>query len=644
MPYDIVRLALRKAATDAGEQIFRHVTKSTVRPDRLLLPAPEPTLPEKLTRFSVRPLSTMTRHLAAVASGRADPDLVITGARALSTYSERLLDNREIWIAGGRIAAVKPAGSYKGPASRYDARGGIVAPGLVDPHIHIESSMVSACAYAEAALLNGTTTIFCDSHEIGNVMDVAGIEAMMEDARAAPLSIYHTLASTVPATSPELETAGGDLTPEKIAYLFDRWPEAVGLGEKMDFVPVTLGDERSHAILAASLQRGRPVSGHVYGREFVAAYAAAGVTDTHEAIDRDIADDLLEAGVWIFLRGGPPTTPWHSLPEAIKTITELGASAKRIALCTDDRDAEDLMMFGLDWVTRQAVKAGIKPLEAWSMGSLHGATRFGMGEEIGGLGGGRRADLVLMGDDLDPVSTWYGGELVVDGGKITPRLDAALSERYRYPDAAYHSVRLPKTLKLTPELPSTKVAVHAMRTVPPGISVEHAVIELEPANDWQTHLDRHDLCFVAVIERHGKSDGNVAHGLLNSFGLKRGAVASSVGHDSHNIIVAGVSEADMTVAVRTIEAHQGGICVVDNGVVKAMVPLPIAGLMSDKRVTEVASEVEKLKVAWQEAGCTVPYMGFNLLPLSVIPEIRITDKGLVLVPEMAQVPLFEPIG
>ncbi|WP_036035117.1 amidohydrolase family protein, partial [Bradyrhizobium yuanmingense] len=335
----------------------------------------------KLTRFSVAPLHSMTRRLADVASARVAPDLVVAGARVLSTYSERIHQGREVWITGGRIAAVKSAGTAKkawNDVPLYDAAGGIIAPGLVDPHIHIESSMVTACAYAEAALLNGTTTIFCDSHEIGNVMDVAGVEAMLEDARQAPLSIFLTVPSTVPATSAELETAGGDLTPDKIAGLFDRWPEAVALGEKMDFVPVTMGDERSHAILAAALKRGRPVSGHVYGREFVAAYAASGVTDTHEAIDRDIADDLLDAGVWVFLRGGPPTTPWHSLPQAIRTITELGASHKRTAVCTDDRDADDLLLFGLDWVVREAVKAGMSPEQAWSMGSLHGATRFGM--------------------------------------------------------------------------------------------------------------------------------------------------------------------------------------------------------------------------------------------------------------------------
>lgn len=593
-----------------------------------------------LTRFSVAPLSGMTRHLADVASGRADPDLVITGVRTLNTYSERIAKNKEVWVARGRIAAVKPAGTYQGASRRYDGKGGIIAPGLVDPHLHIESSMVTACAYAEAALLNGTTTIFCDSHEIGNVMDVAGVEAMLEDARQAPLSIFLTVPSTVPATSPEMETAGGDLTPEKIAGIFDRWPEAVALGEKMDFVPVCMSDERSHAIIEASLSRGRPVSGHVYGREFVAAYAAAGVTDTHEAIDRDIADDLLDAGVWVFLRGGPPTTPWHSLPEAIKTITELGSSTKRVAVCTDDRDADDLLMFGQDWVTRQAMKAGIKPETAWSMGSLHGATRFGMENEIGGLGGGRRADLVLLNDDLEPQNTWYGGELVVEYKTITPVLDQALSTRYTYPDAAFTSVKVPSAVTMTPDVPSRDVTANVLRVALPGITLFHDTVDLKASNDWTTHFDEHGLCFVTIIERHGKSDGNVAHGLLKDFGLKDGAVASSVGHDSHNIIIAGTNAEDMQVALTALKEHQGGVVTVQGGKVTAMVPLPIAGLLSDKRVTAVAEEMSALKVVWKEMGCTIPFMGFNLIPLSVIPEIRITDKGMVRVPEMVLQPLY----
>ena len=230
---------------------------------------------------------------------------MLTGARVLSAYTERILDEREVWLCKGRIAAVKPVGTAKGAPS-YDVQGGILAPGLVDPHIHIESSMMTACAYAEAALLNGTTTIFCDSHEIGNVCDAEGIEWMLEDARQAALNIYLTVPSTVPATTPAFETAGGDLTAEKIGALFDAWPEAAALGEKMDFVSVAQGDARSHAIIRAALERGKPVSGHVYGREFVAAYAASGVTDTHEAIDRDIADDLLEAGHVDFPARRPP--------------------------------------------------------------------------------------------------------------------------------------------------------------------------------------------------------------------------------------------------------------------------------------------------------------------------------------------------
>jgi adenine deaminase len=578
--------------------------------------------------------------------GRELPDLVVTGARILSTYTDRMRAEREIWIKSGRIAAIMPAGSWRSPrgsgVARFDARGGIVAPGLVDPHIHIESSMMTACAYAEPALLNGTTTIFCDSHEIGNVCDARGIEWMLEDARRAPLSIFLTVPSTVPATGPRFETAGGDLTPAKIGRLFDRWPEAVALGEKMDFVKVAMGDRRSHAVLAEALRRGLPVSGHVYGHEFVAACAASGISDTHEAIDRAISDDFLENGVWVFLRGGNPSTPWNSLPLAIRAVTELGASTKRVCVCTDDRDADDLYSFGMDWVVRSAVRAGIRPPVAWSMGSLHPATRFGMDGEIGGLAPARRADMVLLDDSLRPRCTWYGGELVVRDGKVTPLLERALSRRYRYPRAAYATVRLPRSPVLTPALPAGPVTANVIRTVRGKIVLVHDRIAIRPrkGEPWGPVLARHRLCFVTVVERHGKS-GAAAHGLLRDFGLRDGAVASSVGHDAHNVILAGTTAADMRRALSEIRRMRGGVCVVRRGRVAARVALPVAGLMSDKRAGAVAAETTVLKRAWKAAGCTLPYMGFNLIPLSVIPEIRITDKGLVTVPDTRIVPLFE---
>jgi adenine deaminase len=589
----------------------------------------------------------MTRSLAAVAMGRAAPDVVITGARVLSTYTERIHREREVWLKGGRIAVAHPAGTYKrakivGPAAKcYDARGGIIAPGLVDPHVHIESSMMTACAFAEAALLNGTTTVFCDSHEIGNVCDVAGIEWMLEDARRAPLSIYLTVPSTVPATNAKLETAGGDLTPAKIGRIFDRWPEAAALGEKMDYIPVAMGDARSHAILAEALQRGRPVCGHIYGREFVAAGAASGITDTHEAIDREIANDFLENGLWIFLRGGNPQTPWHSLPQAIKAVTELGANPKRVCVCTDDRDADDLFMFGMDWVVRQAVAAGLGTSTAWSLGSLHPATRYAKDGEFGGLGPGRRADLVLLNDALEVQNTWYGGQLVVERRRITSLLDRALSRRYRYPRKAYATVKLRKAAVLTPSLPSRAVTANVIRVVPPGILTAHDRLSMAAGTTWKELFARHDLCFLTVIERHGKN-GGVGFGLLRDFGLKDGAVASSVGHDAHNIVLAGTNEPDLQLALATVKKLRGGVCAVRGGTVLASVALPIAGLLSDKRAPVVAKETTALKRAWTKLGCKVPYMGFNLLPLSVIPELRLTDRGLIDVIRMRVLPLFEP--
>jgi len=594
-----------------------------------------------MTRFDVPPLAQVTRHLADVASGRSAPDLVISGGGVLSVYTERRLPDQELWISRGRIAAVKPAGSCQfSGVELYDAQGGILAPGLVDPHIHIESSMMTACAYAEAALINGTTTIFCDSHEIGNVCDVDGVIWMLEDARQAPLNIFLTLPSTIPATHSGLETAGGDLTPAKIGAIFDEWPEAIALGEKMDFIQVVAGDERSHAVLAEALGRGLPVCGHIYGRLFVAAYAASGVTDTHEAIDREIANDLLEAGMWVFLRGGPPTTPWHSLPHAIKAVTELGANPKRVCVCTDDRDADDLFVFGLDWVVRQAVLNGMQPVTAWSCGSLHPASRYSMDGELGGLGAARRADVVLLDDNLEPKNTWYGGQLVVQDKKPTPRLEQALERRYQYPKRSYQTVTVNTVRPLIPDLPTDRVQVNFIALEGANIPTKHERLEVDSAPDWASFLARENACFLTVVERHGKT-GSAAFGLLKNFGLIDAAVGSSVGHDAHNIVIAGTNEGDMKIVLEFMQESQGGICIVRGGRILASVRLPIAGLLSDARAGQVAAETTALKKVWTEVGCQLPYMGFNLLPLSVIPEIRLTDKGLVLCPAMTIVPLFE---
>jgi adenine deaminase len=601
-----------------------------------------------ITRFSVPPLSKSTQNLARVASGKSIPDLIISNARVLSTYTDRILENKEIWISNGRIACVKNSEDSlkifnKKDLNIYDAENNILAPGLVDPHMHIESSMMTGCAYAEAALLNGTTTIFCDSHEIGNVSDVEGIEWMLEDCRQAPLSIFLTLPSTIPATNNTLETAGGSLDALKASNLYDKWPEIIGLGEKMDFVSVCNADDLPHSIIAETLKRNLPVSGHVFGREFVAAYAASGITDTHEAEEKLFTNDLLDAGLWIFLRGGNPKTPWNSIKEAIKVITEFNASTKRICVCTDDRDADDLFNFGLDWVVRQANDLGIDKTTAWSMGYLHPATRYNIDRDYGALGNSRRADIIMIDDNLKVHNTWLGGELVVENKKITSVLDDQLTnKRYQYPSKAYNTVHLPPKVKMIPDLPSKKLfKINVIRTQLPGILTFKEQIPInEPVASWSELIQKHDLCHLCVIERHNKV-GDYAHGFLKGFNLKLGAVASSVGHDAHNIIVAGNNPEDMQFAVNRIQETQGGIVIINNKKLVAEVKLPIAGLLSDKKASEVAKENEIFKKSWIEAGCILPYMGFNLLPLSVIPNFRITNKGLVDVNSMKIEPLFE---
>ena len=601
-----------------------------------------------INRFSVPLLSDCTQQLTNVASGKIIPDLVLSNARILSTYTDRILEDREIWISNGRIACVKDNSESlklfnKSELNIYDVQKNILAPGLIDPHMHIESSMMTGCAYAEAALLNGTTTIFCDSHEIGNVSDVEGIEWMLEDCRQAPLSIFLTLPSTIPATNDTLETAGGSLDAIKASKLYDKWPEIIGLGEKMDFVSVCNADDLPHSIISETLKRNLPVSGHVFGREFVAAYAASGVTDTHEAEEKLFTNDLLDAGLWIFLRGGNPKTPWNSIKEAIKVITEFKASTKRICVCTDDRDADDLFNFGLDWVVRQANVLGINKTTAWSMGSLHPATRYNIDRDYGALGHSRRADIVMIDDNLTVHNTWLGGQLVVENKKITSTLDEQLTHnRYKYPAKAYNTINLPKNIQMIPDIPKQKdLKINVIRTQLPGIVTFKEQVQIkELITDWSEVMKSHNLCHLCVIERHNIS-GDYAHGFLKDFNLKNGAVASSVGHDAHNIVVAGLNVEDMKFAVDRINETQGGIVIVQNKKLISEVKLPIAGLLSDKKASEVAAENIKFKKSWEDAGCTLPYMGFNLLPLSVIPNFRITNKGLVDVNSMKLEPLFE---
>jgi adenine deaminase len=280
---------------------------------------------------------------------------------------------------------------------------------------------------------------------------------------------------------------------------------------------------------------------------------------------------------------------------------------------------------------------------SWSLGSLHPATRFNIDRDYGALGHSRRADVVMLDDDLNVHNTWLGGRLVVENKKITPFLDKQLSNnRYLYPRKAYETVIIPKQIKLVPSIPDKEnFYINVINTKLPGIMTFLETIKInKKPKSWNEILISHNLCHLCVIERHGKN-GDFAHGFIKNFNLKSGAVASSVGHDAHNIIVSGMNEKDMKLAVELVNESQGGIVIVNNGKLISKVKLPIAGLLSDKKASEVAEDNRLFKEKWTKSGCSLAYMGFNLLSLSVIPNVRLTNKGLVDVNKMVIIPIFE---
>ncbi len=580
----------------------------------------------------------MTRLLADVAMGRQPPDYIITRARIFSTYSDRIFEEREVWIKGGRIAAIKRMGSYlllPGDRTvRYDAAGGILAPGLVDAHVHLSSSMMSACTYAEAALCNGTTTIICDCEEIAALCEGRGFRWFIADIHRSPFSVY----LKVPAAM--LGLRGKKAEPAEVAKLFQDWPEAVALSERANFAGVLSEELGRHAMLAEALKGGHRVSGCVQERDSVAVNAVVGMTDVHDAADLDLAEECLEAGQWLLLRGDQPGSATGGQASILRLMTELGASAKRVCLCTGARDVRDLFRFGLDWVVRQAVAAGVSPVMAWSMASLHPASRYGLDGEIGGIGPGRRADLVLLNDDLEVQNTWYGGELVVENKKITAILDKALSKRYHYPKEASCTIKLPRPLSLLPVLPQRAVTANIIGVGASGGGWEHRKLALRPVKDWDALLAEHQLNFVVVVGLGGA--GVAGYGLLQGFGLANGAVASSVSEETPRVIVAGNNESEMKFALATLKEQNGGMSLVRGGQVLARMPLPIGGLLSDQRGPDVALQWEAFKRVWARLGCTLSLLDFCRIAQGAVSEIRLTPDGLVLGPEACSVPLFEP--
>lgn len=576
-------------------------------------------------------LHEITRTLVDTAMGRQKADLVVSNASLVNVNSGEILEKQDVAVKKDRIALVGNAKHTIGPDTQIiDAEGKYVAPGFIDGHMHIESAMVTATQFARAVLPHGTTTIFADPHEITNVLGMNGVRLFLDESRNLPLKILITFPSCVPA-APGFETSGAIIGPAEVEEGL-KWNGVVALGEMMNYPGVLACDEQVHGELAATLRAGRVVEGHAVDLldKDLAAYVAAGITSCHESTKKIQAMQKLRLGMYAMLREASASL---DVAETVRSITEEKMDPRHVCLVTDDREPSSILREGhVDHVVRRAIEEGVDPIIAVQMATLNVAEHYECAREFGNIAPARFADMLIL-DDLTKVvvnTVIADGQVVSRNGKLISTIQPP-----SYPDFARQSMQLkhPPTMSdfaIPVKVKQGSVRIRVIGIIPRSIYTRHLQAET-PVKDGKvlTNPDE-DVLKIAVFERH-KASGNFSLGFVKGFGVKEGAVASTVGHDSHNLIVAGVSDFDMVAAAKTLIDSAGGMVVVKDSKVLAHVPLPIAGLMSDKTIEIVASQIEELKDAWNKLGSTLPspYVTLSFTTLSVIPELRITDKGLL---------------
>ena len=554
-------------------------------------------------------------ELVDVALGRAKADMVVKGASLVNVFTGEIQENVDIAIKKDRIALVGDADHTVGLRTQVlNARGLYAAPGFIDAHVHVESSMVVFSEFARAVVPRGTTSIFADPHEIANVLGFEGVKLVWEESRELPLKVFICVPSCVPASTPEFETSGAELTANDIQEILE-WPNVVALGEMMNYPGVLNKDEKVLAKIKVALKAGKVVEGHsdgIMGKE-LNAYIASGICSCHEATRPEEVAERLRLGMYAMIREG---SAWKDLKECIRAVTELGLSPRRAVLVTDDRHPGDLLSEGhMDHVVRRAIEEGVDPITAIQMATLNPAEHFGLDHYIGCIAPGRAADILLL-SDLEKVEV----RTVISDGAVVAQNGVMMVRPFKrpYPSQAKNTVR---TKFLGPEDFEIKLPFE-------DVSVEAHVIGVEEGKATTKHLGEK----VVVVERH-KRTGNIGRGLVKGFGLKAGAVASTVAHDSHNLIVLGLDTLDMSLAANAVREAGGGIAIFKDKERLAMLELPVAGLMSEEPIEEVAAKVKALEEAWRKLGCEMrsPFMTLSLLALPVLPELRITDKGLSLI-------------
>ena len=594
---------------------------------------------------TIEPWHNSLPDLVAVAAGRLPAETVITNAKWVNVHSGEIIPATSIAIIHGRFAYVGPDAAHTiGPKTKViDAAGRYACPGFCDAHMHVESGMLTVTQFARAVVPHGTTSMFIDPHEIANVLGLGGVRLMHDEAAGLPLNIMVQMPSCVPS-APGLETPGATISPEDVAEAMT-WPNIIGLGEMMNFPGVVVGDIKMLAEIAATMRAGKTVGGHYaspdLGKAFH-AYVAGGPADDHEGTRAEDAIARVRQGMRAMLRLG---SAWYDVAAQIKAVTEQGIDSRNFILCTDDCHSGTLVNEGhINRVLRHAIAQGLKPITAIQMVTLNTASHFGLERELGSITPGRRADLVLTSDLISlPIELVMAhGQVVAEGGKLTTTFPP-----FTYPPQARNTVNMKRDVTaadfdIKAPAGANHVTARVIKVIENQAPTKAITAEL-PVHSGLVSIDQqNDICQIAVVERHAAT-GTVTNAFVSGFGYNKPcAMASTVAHDSHHILVVGTNKSDMAKAANRLREVGGGVVVISDGQELALVELPIAGLMSDEPAEIVAAKADKMVAAVKACGCTLnnAYMQHSLLALVVIPELRISDKGLIDVTTFKPVELF----
>lgn len=582
---------------------------------------------------STKQLREVTKKLVSVAQGREPADLVIINGKLVNVNTAEIQEDMDVAIVEGRIALVGNAKHCIGENTKViDASGKFLCPGFIDGHIHVESSMMTVREYAKTVIPHGTTSIYMDPHEIANVLGMDGIKLMIEDGKDVPLRVNTVMPSCVPAC-PGFEDTGAILGAEDVekAMMLD---EISGLGEMMNFPGVLYCDDEVHRKIQSTLENNKTVTGHYSMPETAQglnAYIASGVSCCHESVRKEDALAKIRLGMYAQLREG---SAWHDVKETIRCVTENNLDTRFVTLVSDDRHANTLIEHGhMDHIVKRAIEEGVNPIKAIQMATINVAECFNVRRDLGSISPGKLADIVVL-NDLSKIKVdkvLINGELLSDSGKLIVDIP-----KKSYPDFAKSTMNLGKVLSPcdfeinAPDTSKSSVNTRVMEIIEAKVGIIARELLL-PIKDGKVCCDlSQDVAKAVVVERHNAT-GSMGKGFVSGFHLKSGAVASTVSHDAHNLLIVGTNDLDMALAGNTLAEVGGGMVVVKDGKVISLLPLPIAGLMSEKTAERVAELVEELDEGWKELGCDLvsPFMTMALIALAVLPELRLTNRGLV---------------